>query len=34
MQLDRFIRTPKVYESYVYYEKSLKSLDDVIAFLV
>uniref|UniRef100_A0A0E0K1I9 Photosynthetic NDH subunit of lumenal location 2, chloroplastic n=1 Tax=Oryza punctata TaxID=4537 RepID=A0A0E0K1I9_ORYPU len=28
-EFDRFVRTPKVYESYLYYEKTLKSLDDV-----
>lgn len=32
-ELDRFVRTPKVYESYLYYEKTLKSLDDVAEFL-
>lgn len=32
-EFDRFVRTPKVYESYLYYEKTLKSLDDVAAFL-
>ncbi|XP_078432867.1 psbQ-like 2 [Wolffia australiana] len=32
-ELDRFVRTPKVYESYVYYEKTLKSLDDIVAQL-
>ncbi|XP_039115244.1 photosynthetic NDH subunit of lumenal location 2, chloroplastic [Dioscorea cayenensis subsp. rotundata] len=31
--LDRFVRTPKVYESYLYYEKTLKSLDALVAFL-
>ncbi|KAJ3679689.1 hypothetical protein LUZ60_017700 [Juncus effusus] len=31
-ELDRFIRTPKVYESYVYYEKTLKSLDELMEF--
>nr|ACG28532.1 oxygen evolving enhancer protein 3 [Zea mays] len=33
-ELDRFVRTPKVYESYLFYEKTLKSLDDVAEFLV
>ncbi|XP_050235758.1 photosynthetic NDH subunit of lumenal location 2, chloroplastic [Mercurialis annua] len=32
-QLDEYIRTPKVYESYLYYEKTLKAIDDVVAFL-
>ncbi|KAL6634093.1 hypothetical protein ACP70R_026764 [Stipagrostis hirtigluma subsp. patula] len=31
-EFDRFVRTPKVYESYLYYEKALKSLDDVTEF--
>lgn len=34
VQFDRFVRTPKVYESYLFYEKTLKSLDDVSEFLV
>lgn len=33
-ELDRYVRTPKVYESYVYYEKSLISLDEIVAMLV
>uniref|UniRef100_A0A0D9VHI5 Photosynthetic NDH subunit of lumenal location 2, chloroplastic n=1 Tax=Leersia perrieri TaxID=77586 RepID=A0A0D9VHI5_9ORYZ len=33
-EFDRFVRTPKVYESYLFYEKTLKSLDDVTEFLV
>uniref|UniRef100_A0A7N0TRD0 Photosynthetic NDH subcomplex L 2 n=1 Tax=Kalanchoe fedtschenkoi TaxID=63787 RepID=A0A7N0TRD0_KALFE len=32
-QLDNYVRTPKVYESYLYYEKALKSIDEVVAFL-
>ncbi|XP_062217426.1 photosynthetic NDH subunit of lumenal location 2, chloroplastic-like [Phragmites australis] len=32
-EFDRFVRAPKVYESYLYYEKTLKSLDDVAEFL-
>ncbi|GJM85349.1 hypothetical protein PR202_ga01790 [Eleusine coracana subsp. coracana] len=32
-EFERFVRTPKVYESYLYYEKTLKSLDDVAEFL-
>ena len=33
VQFDHFVRTPKVYESYLYYEKTLKSLADVAEFL-
>ena len=33
LQLDYYVRTPKVYESYLYYEKTLKSLDDLVALL-
>ncbi|CAN0896545.1 Photosynthetic NDH subunit of lumenal location 2, chloroplastic [Linum grandiflorum] len=32
-QLDKFIRSPKVYESYLYYEKTLDSIDDLVQFL-
>ncbi|KAL5725858.1 hypothetical protein ACHQM5_008950 [Ranunculus cassubicifolius] len=32
-ELDYYVRTPKIYESYLYYEKTLKSLDDVVALL-
>ncbi|THU67488.1 hypothetical protein C4D60_Mb05t25150 [Musa balbisiana] len=32
-ELDRYIRSPKVYESYLYYEKTLKSLDELVALL-
>uniref|UniRef100_A0A1D1Y6J0 Oxygen-evolving enhancer protein 3-2, chloroplastic n=1 Tax=Anthurium amnicola TaxID=1678845 RepID=A0A1D1Y6J0_9ARAE len=32
-ELDRYVRTPKVYESYLYYEKTLRSLDDLVAQL-
>uniref|UniRef100_A0A0F7GX53 Photosynthetic NDH subcomplex L 2 n=1 Tax=Habenaria pantlingiana TaxID=1498489 RepID=A0A0F7GX53_9ASPA len=32
-ELDRYVRSPKVYESYVYYEKALKSLDDLLVLL-
>jgi photosystem II oxygen-evolving enhancer protein 3 len=32
-QFEKFVRTPKVYESYLYYENTLKSLDDVAEFL-
>ena len=32
-QLDRYVRSPKVYESYLYYEKTLKSIDNVVAIL-
>ncbi|POO03506.1 Oxygen-evolving enhancer protein [Trema orientale] len=32
-EFDHYVRTPKVYESYLYYEKTLKSIDDVVALL-
>ncbi|XAR65212.1 hypothetical protein NMG60_11009249 [Bertholletia excelsa] len=32
-EFDYYVRTPKVYESYLYYEKTLKSIDDLVAFL-
>ncbi|KAG6598987.1 Photosynthetic NDH subunit of lumenal location 2, chloroplastic, partial [Cucurbita argyrosperma subsp. argyrosperma] len=32
-ELDYYVRTPKVYESYLYYEKTLKSMDDLVAIL-
>ncbi|KAL5553753.1 hypothetical protein UlMin_041154 [Ulmus minor] len=32
-EFDYYVRTPKVYESYLYYEKTLKSIDNVVAFL-
>ncbi|KAF3431486.1 hypothetical protein FNV43_RR26217 [Rhamnella rubrinervis] len=32
-EFDYYVRTPKVYESYVYYEKTLKSIDDLVAML-
>ncbi|ONK73839.1 uncharacterized protein A4U43_C03F110 [Asparagus officinalis] len=32
-ELDRYVRSPKVYESYLYYEKTLKSLDELVAML-
>uniref|UniRef100_A0A0F7GY07 Photosynthetic NDH subcomplex L 2 n=1 Tax=Geranium maderense TaxID=28964 RepID=A0A0F7GY07_9ROSI len=32
-KLDDFVRTPKVYESYLYYEKTLKAIDKVVALL-
>ncbi|KAJ1279688.1 hypothetical protein BS78_04G173800 [Paspalum vaginatum] len=31
-EFDRWVRAPKVYESYLFYEKTLKSLDDVAEF--
>lgn len=31
LQFDYYVRTPKVYESYLYYEKALKNLDDIVA---
>ncbi|KVI05539.1 hypothetical protein Ccrd_016140 [Cynara cardunculus var. scolymus] len=30
---DHYVRSPKVYESYLYYEKTLKSIDDLVAVL-
>ncbi|EOA38553.1 hypothetical protein CARUB_v10010358mg [Capsella rubella] len=32
-ELDFYVRTPKVYESYLYYEKTLKSIDNVVELL-
>ncbi|CAH8252269.1 unnamed protein product [Arabidopsis lyrata] len=32
-ELDYYVRTPKVYESYLYYEKTLKSIDNVVELL-
>ncbi|XP_074309711.1 photosynthetic NDH subunit of lumenal location 2, chloroplastic [Silene latifolia] len=32
-EFDYYVRTPKVYESYVFYEKTLKSIDNLVAFL-
>ncbi|KAJ9187462.1 hypothetical protein P3X46_002917 [Hevea brasiliensis] len=32
-RFDQYVRSPKVYESYLYYEKTLKSIDDVVAYL-
>ncbi|ERM94542.1 hypothetical protein AMTRI_Chr04g253390 [Amborella trichopoda] len=32
-ELDSYVRTPRVYESYLYYEKTLKSLDELVALL-
>ncbi|KAF7828036.1 photosynthetic NDH subunit of lumenal location 2, chloroplastic [Senna tora] len=32
-ELDRYVRSPKVYESYLYYERTLKSIDDIVAML-
>ncbi|KAL8550283.1 hypothetical protein ACS0TY_008923 [Phlomoides rotata] len=32
-EFDYYVRTPKVYESYLYYEKTLKSIDNLVAFL-
>uniref|UniRef100_A0A0F7GYA0 Photosynthetic NDH subcomplex L 2 n=1 Tax=Pelargonium myrrhifolium TaxID=253081 RepID=A0A0F7GYA0_9ROSI len=32
-QFDHFVRTPKVYESYLFYEKTLESIDSVVALL-
>ncbi|XP_042498398.1 photosynthetic NDH subunit of lumenal location 2, chloroplastic [Macadamia integrifolia] len=33
-ELDYYVRSPKVYESYLYYEKTLKSIDELVALLV
>ncbi|KAL5100199.1 hypothetical protein RYX36_004526 [Vicia faba] len=33
-EMDRHVRSPKVYESYLYYEKTLKSIDELVAMLV
>ncbi|KAJ0037912.1 hypothetical protein Pint_22802 [Pistacia integerrima] len=30
-EFDYYVRTPKVYESYLYYEKTLKNLDAIVA---
>ncbi|KNA21729.1 hypothetical protein SOVF_040740 [Spinacia oleracea] len=32
-EFDYYVRTPKVYESYVSYEKTLKSIDNLLGFL-
>ncbi|KAG8366368.1 hypothetical protein BUALT_Bualt17G0072500 [Buddleja alternifolia] len=32
-EFDYYVRSPKVYESYLYYEKTLKSIDNLVAFL-
>ncbi|KAK4762869.1 hypothetical protein SAY86_008637 [Trapa natans] len=32
-EFDYYVRTPKIYESYLYYEKTLKSIDDLVAML-
>ncbi|MCL7034254.1 hypothetical protein MKW94_012371 [Papaver nudicaule] len=32
-EFDTYVRTPKVYESYLYYEKTMKSLDDLVELL-
>ncbi|XP_052199877.1 photosynthetic NDH subunit of lumenal location 2, chloroplastic [Diospyros lotus] len=32
-EFDFYVRTPKVYESYLYYEKTLKSIDELVALL-
>uniref|UniRef100_A0A0F7GYP0 Photosynthetic NDH subcomplex L 2 n=1 Tax=Melianthus villosus TaxID=377280 RepID=A0A0F7GYP0_9ROSI len=32
-EFDYYVRTPKVYESYLYYEKTLKSLDEIVTLL-
>nr|GMD84581.1 photosynthetic NDH subunit of lumenal location 2, chloroplastic [Ipomoea batatas] len=32
-EFDYYVRTPKVFESMVYYKKTLKSIDDLVALL-
>ncbi|KAL1828829.1 photosynthetic NDH subunit of lumenal location 2, chloroplastic [Daucus carota subsp. sativus] len=32
-EFDKYVRTPKIYESYLYYEKTLKSIDELVALL-
>ncbi|KAI3429171.1 uncharacterized protein J3R85_008593 [Psidium guajava] len=32
-EFDYYVRTPKVYESYLFYEKTLKSIDDLVEML-
>uniref|UniRef100_A0A0F7GX29 Photosynthetic NDH subcomplex L 2 n=1 Tax=Hypseocharis bilobata TaxID=253189 RepID=A0A0F7GX29_9ROSI len=32
-EFDYYVRTPKVYESYLYYEKTLKSIDGIVGLL-
>ncbi|KAM7464498.1 hypothetical protein LguiA_032619 [Lonicera macranthoides] len=32
-EFDYYVRTPKIYESYLYYEKTLKSIDQLVTFL-
>uniref|UniRef100_A0A0F7GX33 Photosynthetic NDH subcomplex L 2 n=1 Tax=Pelargonium citronellum TaxID=73188 RepID=A0A0F7GX33_9ROSI len=32
-EFDHYVRTPKVYESYLFYEKTLESIDRVVALL-
>lgn len=32
-ELDYYVRTPKVYESYLFYEKTLKSIDHLVLLL-
>ncbi|KAI4328470.1 hypothetical protein L6164_020822 [Bauhinia variegata] len=32
-EFDRYVRSPKVYESYLYYERTLKSIDALVAML-
>ncbi|XP_057542941.1 photosynthetic NDH subunit of lumenal location 2, chloroplastic [Amaranthus tricolor] len=33
-EFDYYVRTPKVFESYLFYEKTLKSIDSLLSFLV
>ncbi|XP_074328708.1 photosynthetic NDH subunit of lumenal location 2, chloroplastic [Apium graveolens] len=32
-EFDKHVRTPRIYESYLYYEKTLKSIDELVALL-
>lgn len=32
-EFDYYVRTPKVFESYVYYQKTLKSIDNLVTML-
>ncbi|PSS13513.1 Photosynthetic NDH subunit of lumenal location 2 like [Actinidia chinensis var. chinensis] len=33
VEFDYYVRTPKVYESYLYYEKTLKAIDELVGLL-
>ncbi|KAK1376461.1 hypothetical protein POM88_032654 [Heracleum sosnowskyi] len=32
-EFDKHVRSPRIYESYLYYEKTLKSIDELVALL-